>query len=137
MRVVIDTNILLQAIGHNSPFRPIWEAFLEGSLELLITPGILLEYEEIIAARTSQVVAANIVSLICEAANVHRIDVFYAWNAITADPDDNKFFDAAVAGNADCIVTNDAHFRHVTDLEFPRMAIMSGQDLLAIVNMGL
>ena len=32
---------------------------------------------------------------------------------INADPDDNKFFDIAVAANADYLVTNDAHFNMV------------------------
>ena len=31
--VVIDTNCLLQIIAKKSPYRPIWDAFLEGKIE--------------------------------------------------------------------------------------------------------
>lgn len=37
-------------------------------------------------------------------------------NAITHDPDDNKFFDVAVAANADYLVTKDAHFNEADRL---------------------
>ena len=33
--VVIDTNCLLQIISRRSPYRPIWDAFLQGRYDLL------------------------------------------------------------------------------------------------------
>nr|WP_207681806.1 PIN domain-containing protein [Desulfonema magnum] len=43
--------------------------------------------------------------------NVHRQTVYYHWNLISADPDDNKFADCAVSANAHYLVSNDRHFR--------------------------
>lgn len=62
----------------------------------------------------------------------HR--VYYNWNAIIRDPDDNKFFDIAVVGNADYLVTNDAHFNEVARLPFPLVNVISADDFLSIVN---
>lgn len=128
MKIVLDTNILLQAIAHNSRLRPIWNSFLIRKFELYITVDILLEYEEKIAEKTSNQVAHSIVSLIDEVPNVHFIAVYFQWNAITADIDDNKFFDAAVAANADYLVTNDGHFNPAKKLSFPKVNIITADE---------
>ena len=46
-QVVIDTNCLLQIIARKSPYRPIWDAFLEERYQLCITNEILDEYQEV------------------------------------------------------------------------------------------
>jgi len=38
--VVIDTNCLLQIISRKSPYRPIWDAFLEGRYHLCVSNEI-------------------------------------------------------------------------------------------------
>ncbi|HET7898075.1 MAG TPA: PIN domain-containing protein, partial [Flavisolibacter sp.] len=60
--------------------------------------------------------------------------VFYHWNAITADPDDNKFFDAAVAANADYLVTNDSHFNEAKNISFPKLSIISAAAFLDLLS---
>ena len=133
MKIVLDTNILLQSIGYSSRYRPIWNAFLNEVFDLQITSSILLEYEEQLEKRTSKLVAVNIIALIGEALNAHYIDVFYEWNAIVADPDDNKFFDAAVAANVDYLVTNDGHFNPAKRFTFPKVNIVSADEFLEIL----
>jgi len=64
MRIVLDTNILLQSLARKSKIRPVWDAYLNKDFKLIITPSILLEYEEIIAERTSAQVSANVISLL-------------------------------------------------------------------------
>jgi len=109
IKIVLDTNILLQALAVKSRFRPIWNAFLNTHIHLYVITSILLEYEEILSIRTSSLVAFNVVSLIREAPNAFLTNIHYEWNVITQDVDDNKFFDTTVAANADYLVTNDAH----------------------------
>ena len=46
----------------------------------------------------------------------------FEWNAIDADPDDNKFFDCAVAAGAHYIVTEDKHFNVLEKIQFPKVA---------------
>jgi putative PIN family toxin of toxin-antitoxin system len=134
MRIVLDTNILLQSLARKSKIRPVWDAFLNKDFKLIITPSILLEYEEIIAERTSAHVSVNVISLLSEAINSIFIHIYYEWNIITDDPDDNKFFDAAVAGNADYLVTNDSHFKQALKIEFPRVNIINGEQFLSIIQ---
>jgi putative PIN family toxin of toxin-antitoxin system len=135
MKIVLDTNILLQSIAHASRLRPIWNAFLNEQLELFVTSAILLEYEEKLTEKTSKQVAQNIISLISEAPNANFISVYYEWNTIIADYDDNKFFDAAVAANADYLITNDAHFNQVKALTFPKVIIVTADEFLKVLQL--
>lgn len=43
MRVVLDSNVLLVAIGKRSRYRPIWNAFVEGKFEIGLCQEILHE----------------------------------------------------------------------------------------------
>jgi len=45
-----------------------------------------------------------------------------------------KFFDAAVAGAADFLVTNDAHFNEAKKLEFPVVNIISADKFLKMLK---
>ena len=55
--VVIDTNCLLQIISRHSPYRPIWDAFLEGRYQLCVSNEILEEYQEILEQQITPSVA--------------------------------------------------------------------------------
>ena len=67
MKVVLDTNVLLQAIAKKSRLRPIWDAYLNERYELLFTSSMLLEYEEKISEKTSHLVAFNVIALLSKA----------------------------------------------------------------------
>lgn len=114
MRVCIDTNALVQLFGRNQVGQPIREALLAGRIELAISTEILLEYQETItllsgAARWHQV-ERFLTLLFYLHANVLFIEPHFRFAVITADPDDNKFSDCAIAAQADCIITSDRHF---------------------------
>lgn len=47
MKVVIDCNILIAAIGMRRRLRPIWNAFIQGRYSIVISEEISKEYEEI------------------------------------------------------------------------------------------
>jgi len=42
--------------------------------------------------------------------NIRHVEAHFQWHLITADPDDDKFADCAIAAAAEWIVTEDAHF---------------------------
>jgi predicted nucleic acid-binding protein len=46
MRICIDTNVLLQLFGAQSPYGRIIDGLQQGSLELAVSNEIWLEYEE-------------------------------------------------------------------------------------------
>ena len=134
MKIVLDTNILLQSLPVNGKMRPICNAFLKENIELIISNSILLEYEEVLANKTSSSIASNVVALISKAVNADLVEIWYEWNAIRIDPDDNKFFDAAVSGQADYIVTNDKHFNVIKSIDFPKIEIMAADDFLKLLD---
>ncbi|HRP55276.1 PIN domain-containing protein [Agriterribacter sp.] len=45
MKIVIDSNVLLVAVGKRSRFRPIWQAFLNGDYQIVISEEIIHEYD--------------------------------------------------------------------------------------------
>lgn len=114
MRVCLDTNSLLPLFGSRSHFADIKNALLTGGLELVVSTAILLEYEEVIT-RLSGRERWNQIAVLFEYLEAlhgtfHRTDSTFQFRVITADPDDNKFVDCAIAAQADFIVTDDRHF---------------------------
>jgi putative PIN family toxin of toxin-antitoxin system len=134
MKIVLDSNVLLVAVGKKSRYRPIWDAFIAGKYQLLISEDIVHEYEEILQSYSATSVADIVLEIFLESPDVIYHRIYYNWNAITNDPDDNKFFDIAIAANADYIVTNDTHFNEVSKLPFPSVKIISADDFLEILN---
>ncbi|MCG3167906.1 MAG: hypothetical protein POELPBGB_03706 [Bacteroidia bacterium] len=57
--------------------------------------------------------------------NVFKVEVYYRWNLITVDPDDNKFTDCAIAGGCNFIVTQDHHFNGVKNHSFPPISVIN------------
>ena len=128
--VVIDTNCLLQIIARKSPYRPIWDAFLDERYQLCVTNEILDEYQEILAQQTTPSIAENIVLLILNKQNVLFVDPHFRMELIAADPDDNKFVDCAFAANADYLVSEDSHFKVLLDIPFPRLNLVTLDEFL-------
>jgi putative PIN family toxin of toxin-antitoxin system len=134
MKVVIDSNIVVAAIGKRSKLRPIWNAFIEGRYSFVISEEIIKEYEEIIQQLGAEGASDIVMEIFRESPNVIIQQVYYNWQAIQADADDNKFFDIAVASNADFLVTNDHHFDIVKALSFPKVTIISSDQFLALLR---
>jgi putative PIN family toxin of toxin-antitoxin system len=134
MRIVLDSNILLVAIGKKSAYRPIWTAFLNETYDIVVSEDVLYEYEEILQQHSAPGAAELIMNIFIEAPNVLNQKVYYNWNAIKQDPDDNKFFDIAVAATADFLVTNDAHFNVLKHLPFPQINVITAREFLVLLN---
>lgn len=133
MKVVIDSNVLLISIGKKSHYKPIWESFIAGKYQLVISNEIIHEYEEILLKHSAPGAAVLVMEILSESPDVIYKRTFYSWNAISEDPDDNKFFDVAVAGNIDFLVTNDNHFNKAKKAFFPKVNIISAKEFLEII----
>lgn len=110
MGIVLDTNGLLRSLPRRSALCPIFDAVVSHQLKVVVTTPILLEYAEIIGCMTSTEVATNVLELLLGRATSHQ-QVYFQFNLVPDDPDDNKFTDAYVAGQAYYLVTDDRHFR--------------------------
>ena len=91
---------------------------------LCVSNSIIAEYHEIIAQKTSETVADNVVRMLAESPFVLFIDPHYHLELIQADPDDNKFVDCAFAANATYIVSNDKHFDALKSVDFPKIRVL-------------
>lgn len=123
-RIVLDTNCLLMCIPKNSPYRIIWDAFLNGEFILCISNEIVEEYLEILSNKTTVSIAGNIISTILNQPNVELINPYYRFGLIQADVDDNKFVDCAIAANAEFLVSNDSHFKVLEHIQFPKVNLL-------------
>ena len=133
MRVVLDTNVFLISLPKRSQYRVIFDALLSRKIELIITQDILSEYVEIIGEKASPTVANNVAELLINLPNIQQVEVFYRWDLIKSDKEDNKFVDAAVSGNADFIVSNDRHFDVLQKTEFPPVKCISSSEFMEIL----
>ena len=133
-KIVLDTNCLLVSISKFGDAYPVWRGFLDGKYTLCVSTEILEEYEEIIAKMTTPDIARNVVDAILKRKNVERIDPYYHWHLIKADPDDNKFVDCAFAAQATYIVSDDSHFDELREIDFPKLLVLKLKEFMALLE---
>lgn len=85
----------------------------------------MIEYEEILAQKTTREIARNVVEAIARLHTTHFQETYIHFSLIEQDVDDNKFVDCAVAADAEYIVTNDSHFSVLKQIEWPKVAILT------------
>lgn len=135
MKIVLDTNCLLQIIFPQSYHKEVWEAFFEQKYIICFTNDILLEYQEIIVRRTGdEQFAEDVIELLLMMPNTERIDPFYHFKLITADSDDNKFVDCAITAGATFIVSNDHHFDELEKHDFPKVNVKTLTEFMQILR---
>lgn len=134
MKVVLDTNALLVALPSNSRHYPIFHRLVKNRYTLLISTDIYLEYLEVLSQKASPSAVETFVDVVYKLQNIEVVDVRYFWNLIAADPDDNKFVDCALAGNADYLVTNDNHFNVLKQHPFPKVNVIAADDFLELIS---
>lgn len=130
MKVVIDTNVLLMSIPKISKYRPIFDGILKAKYDLAISEDILQEYIEIIGRKTTGDIAQNLGELLTQLDNVEKTQIYFRWNLITVDPDDNKFVDCAVSANVQFLVSNDNHFKVLKNVKFPPVEVIDADEFL-------
>jgi putative PIN family toxin of toxin-antitoxin system len=133
LRVVLDTNIQIAARHRpDGRYATLWHAARERRYTLLFSPALASELGDVLRrdfgwddnriqselraiARVAEVVQPRI-----------KLQV------VTADPDDDRVLECAVAGNADLIVSNDRHLRNLGS--FRDIAIVTGADFRRILG---
>ena len=110
IRAVYDTNILVSAfIGKGAPYKALNTVY-EGKVRLILSPDILLEFEDVISRpkfRYKETHIRKIITLIFQASLIVEPDI--AVDIVKDDPTDNRIIEAAISGNAKYIVTGDKH----------------------------
>ena len=134
MTVCLDTNVFLQIFGRKQPFQPILRALLDGRLALAVSTEILLEYEEVTVKLSGAERWRDVMALLERLAQLHgnirQVEPQFRFRIITADPDDNKFCDCAIAAEVDFVVSEDNHFNLLTSAGYKTrfFAVFGGID---------
>ena len=134
MKIVLDTNCLVNVIMPGSFNNDVWQAFRANKYVLFVTNEILSEYHEILAKRYDALIANTVLKELIETPNVERISPSFRFNLITTDPDDNKFVDCAITAGATYIVSNDHHFKELQNYDFPKVDVRTLPEFLKIVR---
>ena len=111
-------------------YHKVWNDFLEEKLEICVSNEVLMEYEEILSQKTSSFFADAIIKALLNRKNLVRVSPTWRFHLITQDPDDNKFVDCAIAGQAEFLVSNDKHFAVLKDVDFPVVNIIRLQEFV-------
>lgn len=108
-RIALDTNVLISSLFGGKP-REIMNLWRDAGVTLCLSDEIVAEYLEVLArfgevkaeAREflEMLIGSEFVLFVTPSERIHEV---------TADPDDNKFLECAVAAGADAIVSGDEH----------------------------
>ena len=131
MTVVLDTNVVLSARAAGHPHYVIVLALAAGVIRVAVSTEILLEYEEIISANAGADRWRQFASVLEAAGQLHgnvlRIAPSFRFHLISADRDDDKFADCAIAAEADYIITDDRHFDALKTAGYKPQPITPGE----------
>ncbi|GHU13173.1 hypothetical protein FACS189441_0110 [Betaproteobacteria bacterium] len=133
IKIVLDTNCLLVSVKEYSNYYWLWQMFREQKFILCYTTEILNEYHEILSRYYTPSFADNVMKYLHIARNTEQVTVYYKWQLITDDPDDNKFVDCAVCANARFIVSNDRHFDILEEIDFPKVDVLNIEEFKGIM----
>ncbi len=135
-KIVIDTSVLVSAlIGKAGPAREVLRQCLIGNYIPVISTTLFLEYEDVskrsrilqLCPLTSDDISKllNTFYSVCE-----WIQVRYLWRPDLRDENDNFLIELAVAGGANCIVTNNTRDLMYAELTFENLHILTPEQLL-------
>ena len=120
MRVVLDTNVVVSGLIFGGLPDRILTAWTTGAFTLVVSPPVLDEYRrvgrELAKGRPPLDAALDALLALLALLAVHAtsIDAPPLSARVSADPDDDTFLAAAVAGEASYVVSGDRHLLEVT-----------------------
>jgi uncharacterized protein len=134
IKLVVDTNALLVSIPQFSAYHWFFQSIVKKEMLLFITTEILSEYEEVIASKLTPQIASSVIRTLIELENVIPTTVYFKYQLIRQDPDDDKFVNCAIAANTDFIVTHDRHFGALKTIDFPKIKTITLPELSKILT---
>lgn len=137
MKLVINTNVMLVSVSPRSKYHWIYKLLKAERFTLLVSDEILLEYEEIISEKYNRNIAKLLLDTLDFLPNVRHVTPYFRWNLIVNDPDDNKFADCAIMGNADHLITEDSDFNILKKTEFPKVSVLNIAEFKELITVSM
>jgi uncharacterized protein len=110
MKVILDTNVLVSGIFFKGPPYRIFQIWRKGHLDIVISHEILEEYRRVIQDVGTQFPDIDISDLFeLITLKAHLTLALTLHPQICDDPDDDKFFSAALASKTFIIISGDKH----------------------------
>ena len=134
MKIVLNTNCLIQSIPERSPYYGVWLSVEKGDHTFCVSNEILEEYAEIRGRLTNSRTAETVIKAIINNPHVEFITPYYHFNLIDEDPDDNKFVDCAITANASFIVSNDRHYHVLKLISYPKVDVVSLKEFVTLLS---
>jgi uncharacterized protein len=128
-KIVIDTNVLVSALGWNGPERKLLKRCGEGFFELIISVQIVEELRRVLTYEKlgfSQEEQEEFLALISEIAAL--VETKEQVEEIREKASDNRVLECAIGGNVEAIVSGDRHLLHLK--EFRGIKILRAPELL-------
>ncbi len=79
-------------------------------------------------------VTENLLSRLVRAKNIELSTVFFSFNMVSNDADDNKFADLYLSSNADYIVSNDVKLLAINNSDFPKFQVIKLQEFSEMLS---
>jgi putative PIN family toxin of toxin-antitoxin system len=111
LRIVLDTDVLVAAFDSpTGASRQLVIEVLDGRVSLLMSTGLLLEYEAVLTRPTVLgmigIDSVAVLAVLDELAGLCvPVALDYRWRPVAADPDDDMVIETAINGGADVIAT--------------------------------
>jgi uncharacterized protein len=110
MKVILDTNVLVSGIFFKGPPYQIFQIWKKGEIDVVISHEILEEYRRVIQDISKQFAHIDISKLFEMITLKAHFTFSFALNSqLCEDPDDDKFFSAALASKTSIIISGDKH----------------------------
>ena len=130
-KVLLDTNILISALGWSGKPKVIFEKCLHGELELVTSPNQIEELERVMdypKFNFTEEQKATFISIILEIATM--VEITNKLKVIVDDPDDNVILETAIVGNVGYLISGDPHLLKLK--EFAKVKIVTASEFLGI-----
>jgi putative PIN family toxin of toxin-antitoxin system len=116
VKIVLDTNVFVSGVFFSGPPYQILRAWKNQELQIVVSQEILDEYYRVgeeLSAQFSETDLNPVLEFVATRAEL--IEAAKLDEVVCDDPDDDKFFECAIAGGANLIVSGDKHLLKISD----------------------
>lgn len=129
MKVILDTNVFVSGVFFSGPPYQILKAWRDGKIQLVASPDILDEYQrvgKILAEEFPGINLDPVLDFVIQQADIYAAIVLP--EAVSADPDDDKFIACALASGSTIIISGDKHLLNVSG--YQQIEILKPRDFV-------